>query len=143
VLADSAEIRGRAFIAAVAVNDQEPAAPPPPGPRYVQLGRTRPDVAEALAILGRADPAPNWGDLYKVFEIVRENVGGQKALEKRGWVTRNEIDVFKASANRKEVSGDEARHARWRGSSPRRTMTMVEGRQMIGVLVTAWMESLR
>jgi hypothetical protein len=143
VLAEAAEARDRAFAAAVAIDGHELPAPPARGPDYVQLADAQPDVAEVLDILGKANPAPDWSDLYKVFEIVRDNVGGQRALEQQGWVSRNEIDVFKASANRKEVSGDQARHARWRGSSPRRTMTLVEGRQMIGVMVTAWMESLR
>jgi hypothetical protein len=140
VLADSAEVRGRAFDAVVAVDGQEPPTPPAPGPGYVQLADAHPDVAEVLDILGKADPAPGWVDLYKVFEIINDNA---KGCVKQGWVTRDEIGVFKGSANRKEVSGDLARHARWKGDSPRRTMTLIEARQMIGGLVTDWLEWLR
>ncbi len=144
VLADAAEVRGQAFAVAVAMNGQQVAAPPAPGPGYVQLGRTHPDVAEALAILGKAGPPPDWVDLYKIFEIVRDNVGGRKALEQRRWVSASKLGAFTASADRPDISGAQARHARTDPKPPRgRTMTLAEARQMIGALVIAWMESLR
>jgi hypothetical protein len=55
VLADSAEVRGRAFAAVAAADGQEPPAPPAPGPGYVQLADAHPDVAEVLACLGNPD----------------------------------------------------------------------------------------
>jgi hypothetical protein len=106
----------------------------------VQLAQTHPDVAEVLDVLGNADSAPNWSDLYKVYEILLNNVPG---FYQRGWVTRDQISTFTASANRKEVSGDLARHARLKGDLPKRTMTLVEARQLIGSLVIAWLDWLR
>jgi hypothetical protein len=41
----------------------------------------------------------------------------------RGWVTRDQISAFTASANRREVSGELARYARLKGDPPKRTMT--------------------
>jgi len=38
--------------------------PPVPGPGYVQLAETHPDVAEVMDILGKADPAPEWFELF-------------------------------------------------------------------------------
>jgi hypothetical protein len=140
VLADSAEVRGSAFDAVVTADGEEPSSPPPPGPGYVQLAQTHPDVAEVLDILGKADPAPGWSDLYKVHEILLDNVPD---FYQRGWVTRDEISTFTGSANRKEVSGDLARHARLKGDPPKRTVTLVEARQLIGRLVTAWLDWLR
>jgi len=142
VLAETAEARVRAFSAAVAVDGQQPPAPPAAGPSYVQLARTHLDVAEVLEILGKANPAPDWVELYKVFEIVRDSVGGLKPLERQGWVTAAALDAFTASANRPDISGAQARHARTSPKPPRkRTMTLIEARQMIGVLVTAWLDS--
>jgi hypothetical protein len=46
-------------------------------------------------------------------------------------------------ANRSEVSGDLARHARLKGDPPRRTMTLGEARQLVGALVTRWLDWLR
>jgi hypothetical protein len=140
VLADSAEVRARANPVTVSVGGEQPPPPPAPGPGYVQLAQTHPDVAEVLDILGNADPAPDWADLYKVHEILLDNVPG---FYQRGWVTRDQISTFTASANRSEVSGDLARHARLKGDPPTGTMTLREARQLIGVLVTRWLAWLQ
>jgi hypothetical protein len=49
-----------------------------------------------LDILGNTDPAPDWSDLYKVHEILLDNVPN---FYQRGWVTKNQISTFTASAN--------------------------------------------
>lgn len=142
-LADSAEVRSRAFVAVVATEGDQPpapASPPPADPGYVQLAEAHPDVAEVLDILGKADPAPGWIELYKVFEIINDNA---KGCVKRGWLTRDQVSVFRGSANRKEVSGELARHARLKGDLPSRTMTLVEARPLISALVTRWLDWLR
>jgi hypothetical protein len=58
----------------VSVGGEQPPPLPAPGPGYVQLAQTYPDVAEVLDILGDADPAPNWAELYKIHEILLDNV---------------------------------------------------------------------
>ena len=140
VLADSAEVRARANPVRVSVSGEQPPPPPAPGPGYMQLAQTHPDVAEVLDLLGNADPAPGWAELYKVHEILLDNVPG---FYQRGWVTRDQISTFTASANRREVSGDLARHARLKGDPPTRTMTLGEARRLIGALVTRWLDWLR
>lgn len=140
VLAETVEVRAYVPPVAVVVDGQPRQTPPPPGPGYVQLAAAHPDVAEVLEILGKAGSAPDWVDLYKIFEIVRNNVAG---LDKKGWVTSAELSAFTASANRPDVSGAQARHARMHGGPPKRTMTLMEARQMISVLATAWLDSLR
>lgn len=67
-LADSAEVRGRAFHAVIATSGEQPPAPlppPPPGPDYIQLAQVHPDVAEALEILGKPDTPPNFGEVVQ------------------------------------------------------------------------------
>jgi hypothetical protein len=82
VLADSAEVWARAHPVRVSVGGEQAPAPPAPGPGYVQLAQTHPDVAEVLDLLGNADPAPDWAELYKVHEILLDNVPG---FYRRGW----------------------------------------------------------
>lgn len=140
VLADSAEVRARANpVRGVGGRGAGPCTPAP-GPGYVQLAQTHPDVAEVLDLLGTADPAPGWAELYKVHEILLDTVPG---FYQRGWVTRDQISTFTGSANRSEVSGDLARHARLKGDPPRPTMTLGEARQLIGALVGRWLDWLR
>jgi hypothetical protein len=40
----------------------------------VQLAQTHLDVAEVLDLLGTADPAPDWAELYKVHEILLDRL---------------------------------------------------------------------
>jgi hypothetical protein len=152
-LADSAEVRGRAFHAVIATSGEQPPAPPPPpppGPAYIQLAQVHPDVAEALEILGKPDAPPNFGDLYKVLEIVSKNVTGLPGLKglpnlkKMGWIPPAQLEAFTASANHQGISGDQARHARMEGTPrPEKMMTLSEARQVIGALVTVWLDWLR
>jgi hypothetical protein len=149
VFAESAEARMRFSATAAAVDGQQQ-PPVAPGPGYVQLGRTDPDVDEVLRILGKADPAPGWGDIYKVLEIVCKNVTGLPGLKglprlkEMSWVSPAQLEAVKASANHQAISGDLARHARMEGTPrPSRVMTPVEGRQTISVLVKAWMDWIR
>jgi hypothetical protein len=103
VLADSAEVRDRAFAAVVATEGEQVAAsapPPPPGPGYLQLAEADPDAAEVLEILSKPDSPPDWFDLYKLLEIVSQNVSGLPGLKglprlkKKGWVPSAQLEAF-------------------------------------------------
>jgi hypothetical protein len=113
---------------------------------YVQLVAKHTDVQDVLALLGKSEP-PDWIDLYKIYEIVGDQVAGgpkgrEKALAATGWVTPGDLDAFKMSANHQGVSGDAARHARMSGSPRQHPMTIEDARQMIRVLVSGWFDSL-
>ena len=86
----------------------------------MQLAQTHPDVAEVLDLLGNADPAPDWAELYKVHEILLDNVPG---FYQRGWVTRDQISTFTASANRRGQRRP-CPSCPPEGDPPRRTMTL-------------------
>lgn len=148
VQADTAVARSKACAVIVSTGDEqslasEPPPPPPPeGPPYIQLASSHPDVAEALEILGKPSVSLNWVDLYKLYEIVRDRVGNEQSLKAKKWVPNGELSAFKASANRPDVSGSGARHARMGGGPPKLTMTLAEGETFIRRLVVAWWNSL-
>lgn len=78
VVSDTAMLRARAHVAAAGVvttADGEVVPPPPPaGPLRERAAASSPNVEQALMILRTPDPL-NWGTgLYKVFEIVRDDV---------------------------------------------------------------------
>ena len=114
--------------------------PPSPWPDRLTLAATNPDVAEALEIMGRAEPL-EWDDLWKLFEIIREAVKPD-TIATLGWTTAADLDSFKESANRKDVSGDGARHARRSGQPQHRRMPIEEARPFVGNLVTKWLDWL-
>lgn len=118
--------------------------PPPPGPSYVALAVANPDVREVLTILGRTDQSIGWVDLYKIYEIVRDALGGsQPALIATGWTNEHNLKAFTGSANRPDVSGNGARHARQPGGPPKRTMDLATAQGYIREMARSWMDSLR
>jgi hypothetical protein len=80
----------------------------------------------------RADGRPDWVALYKMFEIIRDAVGGgQVGLVATGWTDQADLSAFTGSANRPDVYGDRARHARMSGGPPRQTMDLVRAQACI------------
>ena len=141
VLAETAEARDQALPVLVA-KDGVTQQPPSPAPGYLNAATHHPDVVEVLDLLGKDVVALRWFDLYKIYEIVRDNVGGEQGLIAKNWVPEAEIKAFRASANLPALSGVEARHARRPPGTPKHTMTLHQARNMISGLVVAWLKSL-
>jgi len=135
------EARARATAAAVVIGPDGQPKPDRhrPGLAGLQFASTRPEVAEVLDIMGRAEPL-GWVDLYKVHEIIRDAIKPKK-IYKLGWATKAEDSAFTESANQPDASGGGARHARMPGLPPKRKMSLVEGRSYVSNLVTTWLDS--
>jgi hypothetical protein len=86
--------------------------------------------------MGATEPL-GWVDLRKVYEIINDSIPTK--IYKMGWTTRARLSAFTGSADRPDVSGREARHARLPGLPQRRTMTLAEGRSYVSDLVTKWL----
>jgi hypothetical protein len=141
VAVDTIEVRSQVGTVTVTGGEPAPPPPPPPGPRFFELAARHANVSEAVAITGTASTL-GWIELYKLYEIVRDDVGrGKQGLVDAGWITSDELSAFTASANRPDVSGDDARHARMGGSGPNKTMSLPTARERILHLVADWMES--
>ena len=92
------------------------------------------------AFWGRPKPL-SWEDQHKVYEIITTSMGGGHELVNIGWTTREEQSRFTASANRADVSGPGARHARNTGDPPNHEpMTIPEGQSFLGRLIRTWLD---
>ena len=142
VSADVATARAKMKVVATVSKNGAPASKPSPkGPRYVKLAAQDPDVADALRILGQSTSL-DWYDIYKAVEIVEHAAGGAREIENRGWATKADIDRLTASANHPGISGDEARHARMKGTpGANRSMAMQDAEALVRRLVANWVES--
>lgn len=140
-----ASIKARARIQATGVvrkpNGAVLPAQPADGPARAQVAASTPAVDEALDIMGQLDVL-SWPQLYKVFEIVRADIKPQSLVD-LGWASADEISAFTGSANRPDVSGTRARHARMGGAPPHRQMSEEGARELISRLVTTWIDSKR
>jgi len=92
---------------------------------------------EVLRLIGTS-PALNWIDLYKLYELLKRDAGGDDALRARTGISQADLKAFTASANLPEVSGSAARHAVGTGGVPSRTMTQTAARNFILGIVRSW-----
>jgi hypothetical protein len=103
----------------------------------LQKTQKYPDVADALKFYKKG----SWVSLYKVLEIIEDNVGGIDQIIKNGWTTKNKIRRFKHTAQSKDIIGDDARHASKKIKSPDKTMTLSEAKPFIKSILSRWIDS--
>jgi hypothetical protein len=116
-------------------------SPPSPWPTYLDLANTNEHVARVQEIIGREEPL-GWVELYKVHEIIRRDIEPKK-LHETDWTTKERDRAFTASADRYDVSGDDARHAVDKHAEPpKSTIPINEGRSYISDLVKQWLDWL-
>lgn len=83
---------------------------------------------------------PNWINLYKIYELIRDDVTEKKIIS-NGWVTKRNISRFTQSAQSRELLGDEARHASKKYPPPSDSMDINEAKNLIKYLIFDWMKS--
>jgi hypothetical protein len=83
----------------------------------------------------RGDP---WVELYRIFEVIEADTGGEHALVASGLVDRNVLKRFKHSANSVTVGGDRARHGSEKTTPPDDPMTVSEAERFVDGLTERW-----
>jgi hypothetical protein len=142
VSADVAEARAKAYAAAVITDTGEPALEAPSaGPAVLAVAGANNDVEEALDIMGRAERL-NWGDLYKVYEII-EHAGALSSAMNATGVSKNRVSLFTRTANHEKASGPDARHSRSKQDPPKNPMAIEEAWRLISTLLRSWAESVQ
>jgi hypothetical protein len=117
--------------------------PDPPLPRsavLLQLSISEPSIAKVLRLLSATD-ASSWVGLYRIHDVIEEDVGGQHELERQGWCSSEDLRRFKHSANSVQVGGDLARHGTERQQPPRNPMSISEAQAYGNYLMQAWLAS--
>jgi hypothetical protein len=104
--------------------------------QILQLARTDERVWDALHFLAQQQ---NWSNLYKVFEIIGDDVGEQV----HDLADRKKLGAFKATAQSRKLLGDEARHASEKCPEPHNPISLEEARQLIRQLVGNWLRKHR
>jgi hypothetical protein len=130
--------RARAFAPTVAGGEPPPAGPPNSLGAELALGDAA--VGRALELFGLD---PTWVSLYQVLDVTGEDVGGERALEAKGWAPPGEIKRFTHTANNFRALGPAARHARSAWDPPAVPMTLDEAKVLIGGLLRSWLDEKR
>ncbi len=118
----------------------QPAPPPPRSAVLLQLAVGDAAIAKVLRLLGTQD-AMTWVGLYRIHEVIEEDVGGQHKLEKQGWGSADDLRRFKHSANSVQVGGDKSRHGKEPQVPPKNPMTLAEAEAYCKYIVQAWLAS--
>lgn len=105
--------------------------------KWLPLGMTKERVANVLRIL--ESTTLDWVNLYRVFEIIRDDVGGTKGITDAGWATRATLELFKRTANSPSAVGLEARHGSQSTQPPANPMSIKDARRLIDKIVRAWL----
>ncbi len=90
---------------------------------------------DALTIIGR--PNLTWAELFVLFELVENDVGGQ--MHARGWIASPDAKLFSRTANSYSALGSEGRHGKDKGLPPDCPMPHGEAARQIRNLVLAWL----
>lgn len=94
-------------------------------------------VEKALRLTLQAD-FRSWVGLYRLFELIEADIGGQAILITRGWSTEPALKRFKHSANSVAVAGDASRHGKEAGAPPKHPMSLAEAAAYVAYLMEAW-----
>lgn len=104
---------------------------------WVNLGLSDPKVAKALRLFGTEDY--NWVNLYRLYEVIEDDVGGMDKIIKRRWVTKGAIKHFKHTANSPTATGDASRHGKESTTPPSNPMELGEARALIEMILHNWL----
>lgn len=104
----------------------------------VQLMRVDETVQKVMR-LSVASDSQDWAGLYRTYEVIRHDAGGDDRLALKGWSTKTQQERFRRSANSDAVSGDKARHAAGSHQPPKDPMTVSEACTFIDRLVSLWL----
>jgi hypothetical protein len=104
----------------------------------VELALHDPAMAKVLRLLGKAEPS--WVDLYRIYEVLEGDLGGQHKAQALDWISESDLKLFKRSANSVKAAGDAARHGRELAEPPLHPMTLREARSFLREMVGDWIE---
>jgi hypothetical protein len=106
-------------------------------PAWIAVAGSDPAVAKALRLFGAADES--WVDLYRILEVIAQDVGGGEQIVSRGWATRAKIKLFKRTANSVAAVGDDARHGAESTASPDSPMSRGEAKSLVSLILHSWL----
>jgi hypothetical protein len=111
-------------------------SPPPVGGFTVSDLPEEQHVERALRLC--AEREFTWSELYKLWEIVVDDVGQDYAIA-AGWLTDQQRRRFQHTANSVGAVGDDARHGRETTQPPRDPLPLSEAKAMVKGILRSWL----
>lgn len=80
-------------------------------------------------------------NLYRVFEIIRDAVGGEREIVARAWSSQAQTDRFRRTMNSVGALGLDARHGVEKSAPPPDPMSIQEAQEFIARLLERWLDA--
>lgn len=104
---------------------------------WLDLATRDSNVAKVLRLFDAN--CQDWVSLFRILEVIEEDVKGADAIENRGWAKKSHIRIFKHTANSVAASGDLARHGKEETQPPKQPMRLEIARAFIKYIAAAWL----
>ncbi|WP_202841514.1 hypothetical protein [Luteimonas saliphila] len=108
-----------------------------PAAQWLKLAVADPNVAKVFRLL--APPPASWATLYKVYEVIVDDMKGPACISQAAWATERAMGRFKHTANSPKTIGDLSRHGTEPTEPPAAPMPLSEARSMVLTLVHNWL----
>ena len=106
-------------------------------PNWVADAQRDENVAKVLRLFGIGHR--NWVNLYRIYELVENDIGGISNIVKKGWATRKAIERFNHTANSPGAIGNESRHGKQTSQPPKDPMTLSEAKSLVETILHNWL----
>lgn len=106
-------------------------------PNWVFLGMKDEAVAKVFRLL--TQPL-DWVGLYRIYEVIENDIGGLDALISMGCATKARVKLFKHTSNSPGAIGDNARHGKESSQPPLQPMHLHEARNLVESLINPWLK---
>jgi len=106
-------------------------------PEWINLGLLDTQVAKALRLFGASEY--DWVSLYRLYEVIEQDVGGPEKIANKKWATIASIKRFKHTANSPTSTGDTSRHGKETTSPPKHPMDLGEARALVELILHRWL----
>jgi len=110
--------------------------PADPIPGWMILANSNEIVQKVLRLFGKG--VNNWVSLYRVYEVIKHDMGGDANIVGKEWTTQRQIDRFRRTANSVVAAGDDSRHGVETNDPPQNPMSLPEAISFIEYLVHNW-----
>ena len=107
--------------------------------KQVKSGISDKKVAKALRLFGTNKH--DWVSLYRLYEVIEEDIGGTEKIPRKKWATKKSIKRFKHTANSPTAIGDAARHGKQKNLPPKNPMKLNEAKCLIEFILHNWLRS--
>ena len=111
-----------------------------PIPAWFAVAERSTNAAKVLRLFGSCNN--DWVNLYRIYEVIENEVGGINIIVKKNWATKASIKLFKHTACSVSAVGDLARHGKELTTPPEKPMQLPEAKALIKTIFFNWIKNI-